>query len=315
MKLKYKILLLSLISTVAACGGDHSSDPILDPDNIDSALTISVRHETLDNGESDKIYRYQYDAQGHKVSETYDQDDDGVYDRIIILEYDAAGEIERESRDIIGDGVINELITHTRQNNEHHIEYAYDNDGDGSFDRIVMTIYDLASYQFISRSIDENGDGIIDEVINAEDNSNAEIKIESEEFYNTVNYSTTYSYNADFEILSVSTDNDGDGTIDEITTYTYNAQGNRGSESIDFGADGTPEQTIIFGYDGEGNNLTQANTYASGAVTTTRFNEQGHITGVTYEEIEMADRLVTYSYSGDLTILDMIYIPNYIYWF
>ncbi len=59
----------------------------------------------------------------------------------------------------------------------------------------------------------------------------------------------------DCGLTGVSTDSDGDGTIDQTDTFTSDANGNLLKRAFDFDNDGTIDSTSTFTYDANGNLL------------------------------------------------------------
>jgi YD repeat-containing protein len=86
----------------------------------------------------------------------------------------------------------------------------------------------------------------------------------------TVDYGssrTTYTYDANGNVLSEEGDHNADGTVDSRTTYTYDANGNLLSEEWDGNADGTVHRRVTYTYDADGNLLTyESDSGADGTV-------------------------------------------------
>lgn len=162
MKLKNKILLWSLISTITGCineGGNSSR-------GYDSGLTVTVTSEVVDGGDSNNAYVYNYDQDQKLTSVTYDRGVDGQVDREEIYEYHDDGRNKRRSIFVSesGDRYLKELVNYEYfSGDDHNIIHSYDEDLDGVFDKITTRVY-ADNYRFIEVRYDDNADGIIDRV-------------------------------------------------------------------------------------------------------------------------------------------------------
>ncbi len=99
----------------------------------------------------------------------------------------------------------------------------------------------------------------------------------------TTNVTTTYGYDTNGELTSLTTPNGnitGANAVNFTTTYAYNADGQMTSETQGGGAGATvTPRTTVYTYDGDGNNTSV--TDARGYTTTTAFNSDDEATLVT----------------------------------
>ncbi len=181
-----------------------------------------------------------------------------------------------------------------------------------------MHEYDENNYR-ISTSYDYDGDGIFDEVTEytpsqeGGENNNPPQNIED---YNSIDRVYTYAYNSNYDLISRTLDNNGDGIADEISNYVYNDDGQLSSESHDYDADGIPERLALFEYSESGNVLTERTTDEYDGTKITTFNGEGIKTEISYvsNNDDNIERTISYSYSGNLTILSNLYISEYFNW-
>jgi hypothetical protein len=135
------------------------------------------------------------------------------------------------------------------------------------------------------KSIDNNGDSVPDDI-------------------------TTYTYDADGNMLTESDDNDADGLPDDITTYTYDANGNR-LTSRQLNGDGVMQSIYTVTYDANGNSLTAVlDEELTGKKSYTRtYDANGN--QLTFSEDRDADGLpddiTTYTYDAGGNMLTVSY--------
>ncbi|MDC1454061.1 hypothetical protein N8352_07185 [Porticoccaceae bacterium] len=99
---------------------------------------------------------------------------------------------------------------------------------------------------------------------------------------------TTYTYDDNGNELTASNYSNGDGEADIIANSTYDDDGNRLTISVDFNSDGEPDQIITGTYDDDGNTLTRS----------VDFNGFSSITTYTYDD--NGNRLTeSYDYNGN----------------
>ena len=339
-------LVLSLI--ISGCGGSGSNDKTNDFDSdrapaLETELGITVTQEVFDSTTPIKQYTLIYDIDGNKLSEQYDADNDGINDSAENYDYDSEGSLELIKRDDDGDGILDaktvfsndgliytesqyydydadgifdRIIVYTRNESDHPtFTESIDDNGDGTFNNITVYEYD-ENNNHISTSHDYDGDGIFDEVTKHDKNNGQNNNEPQTGDYNTVESATTYEYNSNYDLIIITQDHNGDGIANEISKYTYNDIGQRLTESHDDDGDGSSERLVVFEYDEAGNKLTEKTTEPYAGITITTFTAYGEISEINYDSNSDGniERKITYSYSGNLTILDEIYVSRYFDW-
>ena len=343
----FKATSLIPLAFIIGCGSDNNDENNLDLErSSESELSITVTQETFDSTTPIKQYTLLYDISGNQLSEIYDADNDGINDRAHSYYYDAEGRLEIASYDNDGDGILDIKRTYSVNDLVRTESLYYDYDADGIFDRIIVYTSGEYGYPLFSESIDDNGDGIFNNITEHEyDENNYRISTshdydgdgiydevteytpsqegggnnnppQDSEDYNSIDRAYTYAYNSNYDLISRTIDNNGDGIADEISNYVYNDDGQLSSESHDYDADGTPERLAIFDYSELGNVLTERITDEYDGTTTITFNDKGVKIEITYDSNNDGniERKINYSYSGNLTILDSLYISEYFNW-
>jgi hypothetical protein len=339
-------LVLSLI--ISGCGGSGSSDKTNDFNSdrapaLETELGITVTQEVFDSTTPIKQYTFIYDIDGNKLSEQYDADNDGISDAFINYNYDSEGTLETIQRDDDGDGILDAKTVFTNDGLIYTESQYYDFYADGIFDRIIVYTSGEYTYPRLSESIDDNGDGIFnkitvyeydennnhvstsydydgdgifDEVTEYDNHNGEDNNFPKTGNYNTVESATTYEYNSNYDLIIITHDNNGDGIADDISNFTYNNRGQRLMESHDYGIDGSIERLVVYGYDEAGNKLTEKTVEEYGGTTIIIFTADGKISEITYDTNSDGniERKITYSYSGNLSILDKAYTPQHFNW-
>ena len=101
-----------------------------------------------------------------------------------------------------------------------------------------------------------------------------------------------------------SADNDANGEANEISTFTYDADGNLLTYSFDSDANGEPNEIITYTYDADGNQLTySSDTDANdepNSITTYTYDDNGNGNRLTYSRDANgeADQIYTSTYEG-----------------
>ena len=116
---------------------------------------------------------------------------------------------------------------------------------------------------------------------------------------------STFTYDADGNLLTYSFDSDANGEPNEIITYTYDTDGNRLTWSKDTDANGNANEIKTYTYDADGNRLNyRYDTDASGepnSITTYTYDDNGN--RLTYSRDANAngeaDQIYTYAYDAD----------------
>lgn len=272
---------------------DYDGDGIFDTTfyTYDAAGNLtSQSSDTNGDGIIDSSSTYRFNAAGNPTLDTFDSDGDGTIDGSTVYRYDEADNlISRSSLDGNGDpvvvdptGIVASSETFTYDAAGNLIRSVYDNDGDGTADRIFTFAYDAAGNRILE-AFDFDGDGIIER-------------------------GTAATYDAAGNQTSQSYDTDGDGRPNSTNFYTYDAAGNQTSSAYDFNGDGLINSRETTTYDAAGN-VTERTRDNNGDgipnfVLTLAYNEAGDNTLMTTDRDGdgSIDSTSTYTYdkSGNL---------------
>ena len=336
MKLKNKVLLWSLFPTLIGCIDDGSSSS-----NNNSGVTITITSEIIDSEESLNAYVYIYNEDKKLTQVSFDRELDGQIDKEEIYKYHEDGKGESTSIYVIEDGnrVLSELIEYQYTETNNYTVRSSDKDLDGVFDEIKTTVYEV-NYRIVEVRYDNNADGIIDRV---DEWGGSTPEVEKDiAYYNDIASSSTSYYNANDDWIGYSWDRDGDGVADTIFDVDYNESGLKESDSWDDDADGTYERVTTYEYDDQDKLSREVffhkddpvtayehskvytykddlitkitETYLSGDVNVQNFNDDGYISSYIREDDGLVKRKYNYTYSGDLSLLEYMYIPTYFSW-
>ncbi|MEG9491151.1 hypothetical protein, partial [Mannheimia indoligenes] len=157
----------------------------------------AVKVDTLGDGSTDSITRYDLDALGRVAKAYFDTNGDNQVDRAEIYTRDSHGRTVKTEYDEGNNGSIDSNRTYTHNANGYHLTVSTDSDNNGTID--ITTTYTRDEYGRAVGTIVATSTG-----------------------------STTYvdKYDAAGNKIYSSTDNRSDGTINTEYTWTYDEYGN-----------------------------------------------------------------------------------------
>lgn len=101
--------------------------------DAEGRITVSNQDQDLD-GETDSVNTFEYDADGNVLREAWDYDADGTEDYIRVFTYDADGNLLTEETDSDADGALDDLVTWARDADGNPLERVEDEGADGTPD-------------------------------------------------------------------------------------------------------------------------------------------------------------------------------------
>ena len=211
--------------------------------------------------------------------------------------YDDYGNLtQSELDDDANTSSTNRLTTYVYDAYGNKLEYHYDSDNNGMYNRNYIYTYDVYGNK-LSYDEDKTEDNIADKIYTyAYDSNNNRIKyaVDSDGDGDTDTL-TLYTYNDDNKLLNQLYYGNEDGLLDSNSTYTYDANGNKIQLENDDSGDGTLDRVHYFTYDTSNNNLSyQYDNYANGSIDIERF--------YTYNEDNLQINVL--KYSDDIGTLD-----------
>jgi hypothetical protein len=211
------------------------------------------------------------------------------------------------STDTDGDESPNSIRTYTYDVDGNQLMDSNDSNGDDNPDYTSTYTYDANSNK-LTNSLDFNGDDNPDVIYNYTWDANGDNLTSGSE--SGLGKSTgTNTYDVYGNLLTRSTDSNGDKKADSITTFTYDADGNKLTESYDSNADGTPSRTSTSTYDANGNQLTYSSDVNADekqdSINTFTYDANGNkLTGsYDYNGDGISNRNQTYTYDADGNLL------------
>lgn len=155
-----------------------------------------VVDKDLETGEVELTITYSYDANGDFRSAEIDEDGDDAVDVEIEYTYDADGNWNSCGYDTDNNGVLDDdCMTFEYDTDGRLVRKEEDEDCDGSYDKYYL--YTWNAYDNLERVEEHYVGGPVDV--------------------------STYAYDSNQNILSISEDEDNDGSIDDVNRYVWNA--------------------------------------------------------------------------------------------
>lgn len=235
------------------------------------------------NGAPNILVDLSYNEEGQGLVYAHDNDADGSVDRTRSWQYDEFGDLARAERDDDGDGipdftearVINENGMYARREvinttaGIHTIEvwtadsdgnrtlYDLDEDGDGIFDVAVFLTYDEPLGPWITRSQDDDRDGIYEEVRERTYDANGFVvrDVIDTGADGSPDWIESTTRDSQGRLLRVTRDTDGDGNLNYDISYTLDGNGNVTRREYDTDGDGSPDFVYTYTFDADGNNI------------------------------------------------------------
>ncbi len=356
MNTLFKAAGLILPMIITGCGSEKNESAVnLDVAvdlgaDINTQLSITATQEVLEGTASIKQFTLTYNVDGQKISEEFDANNDGINDRAFSYYYDATGSREIATTDSDGNGVVNTKTIYSSDGSTHTESLYFDDDEDGTFDRIIVSTLSENGSLLLSESTDSNADGNFNKITTYEYDTNNNLISAHHDYdyygdgtideqadehiafatppkndddrslpadgadYNTTVRTDTFNINND--PVTATVDTNGDGTANKTITYQYNANGLLISESHVDIDDASSELLIELNRDEYENIISKTTTDQTTGVTVITFGDSGEITEITYDSNNDGgiERKVNYAYSGDTTILDSIEVPTSFNW-
>lgn len=153
------------------------------------------------DGRSEWTYTWSYDVAVEPAGKVYDRGTDGVIDRTWAYATDGQGRVIEELIDQDADGVVDSTTVHQYDDDGNRVRSDWDYDGDGTNDHSRTWVWSAVDWGFVldREEQDEEADGTLDAV-------------------------TTWTHDANGNLLEEIEDSDGDGNENAATTWVWQRQ-------------------------------------------------------------------------------------------
>lgn len=201
---------------------------------ITTPLYRVTRYETDSdaNGVADRVYHYDYDAQGNIPVQSTDDNADGSINRVATYSYDVNGNITMQSYDQNNDGTADQKYSYAYDSHSNRISYSIHGNGDDDVTTTYTYTYD--SYGNLLTYERDGNNSVVD---------------------GTVDTRYTSIYNAWGDKVRYELDSDADGDFDSLYVYSFDEQGNQVKYDYYNNADGILYSTNNYQFDEQGNRI------------------------------------------------------------
>lgn len=185
----------------------------------DDGHAIGKEYDAGRDGEVDRVWDFETDAEGRITTSSQDQDLDGETDSVNTFEYDASGNVVREAWDYDADGSEDYIRVYTYAPDGWLLTEETDSDADGAVDELVTWARD-ASGNPLERVADDGADGSAD-LTTTWTWESCKVREIQERDVDGNRVKRTYSYDAAHRRTLESVDADGDGAPDSTSAWEY----------------------------------------------------------------------------------------------
>jgi hypothetical protein len=275
---------------------------------IELLLTRPASQAFDDNADEmpDQIVISEFDDTGRMLAIRIDENADGTFEGFFEFEYDERGLVVGGA---VNDSGMLRTVTIMYDIDHNPVRVETDENADGTLDEIVQAEYNEFG-EVVAEREDSNADNIVDSITAREyDERGNEVLEARDDNANGVNdWLFSRQYDALDRVIREDLDSDGNGISERTTIFEYDEGGNLVRTAIDANMDGTFEDVARQTYDADGNLIrSERDTDGDGmpnSIETFEYDANGN--EILSERDENADNIIdqrttnTYDSEGNL---------------